>query len=76
MDVSVLNASALRLGEAFTIRAGSEATLVFHSDEFGDSPKLCGLVKSTSCAKRFTRLTIEIESWDKLAHFWESVLRH
>lgn len=74
LDVSVLGGSAKRLTEEGEIRPDTDTILFFHSDRYGDSPAISGVIRTASRSAKSTRLTIEVLDWDKLASFWQEAL--
>lgn len=76
VKVSVLRQAAEKLGKAAEWKIGSPARLVFHSDEYGDTPGIGGRLIQLDRSESSVELSIEIDEWDRLARFWDSVIRH
>jgi len=73
IDVSLLQADADRLVADGNFEPGARASIVFHSDVHGDSPKISGIVRAARRSGTGATMSIEIEDWDLLARFWREI---
>ena len=76
VKVSVLKRAAEKLANESDFTIGTSARMIFHTDEYGDTPGIGGRLVDFDRLDQSLELSIEIDEWDRLASFWDSVMRH